>query len=98
MSRSRPPKCPRGRGCGACGPTHLLRRPRLPASFDIAEQLEESRHCARCAIPTHTRCWGDASTPDHDGICCDCFDASLGAPAPWLFWPLSPEKMARRGR
>lgn len=23
-------------------------------------------------------CWADPITPDHIGVCCDCFDASFG--------------------
>jgi len=27
-------------------------------------------------------CWEDPHTPDHRGLCCSCFDVSLGKPPP----------------
>ena len=40
--------------------------------------------CASCSgeVPLRTteRCWTDVYTPDHVGLCCDCFDLKMGMP------------------
>lgn len=42
--------------------------------------------CDRCdaevPIAIVSGCWADRHTPDHAGLCCDCFDVSLGMKPP----------------
>lgn len=56
----------------------------------------EIRWCKECGLPVGEQDHWREPHYGHNGLCCDCFDVSCGAPHPWLFWPLSPAKRARR--
>lgn len=43
-------------------------------------------NCKNCNVEVGKKtiegCWKDEHTPDHIGLCCDCFDVLLGAEPP----------------
>lgn len=43
----------------------------------------KQKHCTECnnlvSFKVMKFCWNDPYTSDHRGLCCDCFDVSLGA-------------------